>query len=57
MFKPLLTVALAAVVTLVSGAQTIAGQYDCIPAGAYTLCQNLWGEGTQRVCVCIIAQY
>ncbi|KAI0671215.1 endocellulase [Trametes maxima] len=27
-----------------ASAQTIAGQYDCEPAGAYTLCQNLWGE-------------
>ncbi|KAF8146864.1 endocellulase [Mycena galopus ATCC 62051] len=25
-------------------AQTIAGQYDCLPAGGFTLCQNLWGE-------------
>ncbi|KAH9889890.1 endocellulase [Cubamyces lactineus] len=25
-------------------AQTISGQYDCEPAGAYTLCQNLWGK-------------
>ncbi|KAG6896171.1 hypothetical protein C0992_009865 [Termitomyces sp. T32_za158] len=24
-------------------AQTITGQFDCLPAGAYTLCQNLWG--------------
>ncbi|KAI0823268.1 concanavalin A-like lectin/glucanase domain-containing protein [Trametes gibbosa] len=27
-----------------ASAQTITGQYDCLPAGAYTLCQNLWGE-------------
>ena len=27
-------------------AQTISGQYDCEPAGAYTLCQNLWGKST-----------
>ena len=47
MFKTLLAVALAAVLTLVS-AQTITGQYDCLPAGAYTLCQNLWGECTSN---------
>lgn len=23
---------------------TLSGQYDCTPAGSYTLCQNLWGE-------------
>ncbi|KAI8986250.1 endocellulase [Trametes punicea] len=27
-----------------AAAQTISGQYDCEPAGDYTLCQNLWGE-------------
>ncbi|KAI0738879.1 endocellulase [Daedaleopsis nitida] len=27
-----------------AGAQTITGQFDCMPAGAYTLCQNLWGK-------------
>ncbi|KAJ6497562.1 hypothetical protein C8R45DRAFT_983415 [Mycena sanguinolenta] len=27
-----------------ASAQTITGQYDCLPAGGYTLCQNLWGE-------------
>ncbi|KAJ7747768.1 endocellulase [Mycena metata] len=26
-------------------AQTITGQFDCLPAGGYTLCQNLWGKG------------
>lgn len=26
-------------------AQTIAGPFDCIPAGTFTLCQNLWGRG------------
>ncbi|KAJ7188769.1 endocellulase [Mycena filopes] len=25
-------------------AQTITGQFDCLPAGGYTLCQNLWGK-------------
>ncbi|KAG5735304.1 putative xyloglucan-specific endo-beta-1,4-glucanase A [Termitomyces sp. T112] len=32
-----------AIATASSFAQTITGQYDCIPAGSYTLCQNLWG--------------
>lgn len=27
-------------------AQTISGQFDCLPAGQYTLCQNLWGIRT-----------
>ncbi|KAJ7594872.1 endocellulase [Mycena floridula] len=26
-----------------SSAQTIKGQFDCMPAGAFNLCQNLWG--------------
>ncbi|THH02955.1 hypothetical protein EW145_g6660 [Phellinidium pouzarii] len=25
-------------------AQTISGAFDCMPAGGFTLCQNLWGE-------------
>ncbi|KAI1789967.1 endocellulase [Ganoderma leucocontextum] len=25
-------------------AQTLTGQFDCMPAGQFTLCQNLWGE-------------
>ncbi|KAJ7668736.1 endocellulase [Mycena polygramma] len=39
--------ALVALSTLFAGlnaAQTISGQYDCLPAGEFTLCQNLWGE-------------
>lgn len=44
MFKALLAVGFAIALTFASAAQTITGQYDCIPAGAYTLCQNLWGE-------------
>ena len=43
MFKILLALGLASLLKLVS-AQTISGQYDCMPAGDYTLCQNLWGE-------------
>ncbi|ETW74780.1 glycoside hydrolase family 12 protein [Heterobasidion irregulare TC 32-1] len=31
---------LAAAVT----AQTITGAFDCLPAGTFTLCQNLWGR-------------
>lgn len=27
-------------------AQTISGPFDCEPAGAYTLCQNLWGRAS-----------
>lgn len=38
---------LRVIVALASGiavtAQTISGQYDCLPAGGFTLCQNLWG--------------
>ncbi|KAF7362309.1 Xyloglucan-specific endo-beta-1,4-glucanase A [Mycena venus] len=26
-----------------SAAQTITGAFDCLPAGGFTLCQNLWG--------------
>ncbi|KAJ7270068.1 endocellulase [Mycena haematopus] len=29
---------------LSASAQTITGQYDCLPAGGFTLCQNLWGK-------------
>ncbi|KAI0369402.1 endocellulase [Pilatotrama ljubarskyi] len=29
-----------------ASAQLITGQYDCLPAGAYTLCQNLWGKSS-----------
>ncbi len=27
-------------------AQTISGETDCLPAGGFTLCQNLWGAST-----------
>lgn len=27
-----------------AAAQTLTGPFDCTPAGAYTLCQNLWGR-------------
>ena len=30
-------------------AQTLVGPNDCISAGAYTLCSNLWGAGTSRL--------
>ena len=41
-----LTATFASLLTLAASAaaQTITGQYDCMPAGDYTLCQNLWGE-------------
>ncbi|KAJ3930367.1 MAG: endocellulase [Lentinula lateritia] len=38
------TAASALSLALLSSAQTITGQYDCLPAGDFTLCQNLWGE-------------
>ena len=42
----LLAATLTALVSLVSGQvqpQTLTGAFDCLPAGAYTLCQNQWG--------------
>ena len=35
----------ASVVALASfaSAQTLTGAFDCLTAGAYTLCQNQWG--------------
>lgn len=44
MFKTLIALGLAGLLSFVSAQQTISGQYDCMPAGDYTLCQNLWGE-------------
>jgi len=41
-FVALLSVALLSAVS----AQTLTGQYDCTPAGAFTLCQNLWGKAS-----------
>ncbi|KZW03267.1 concanavalin A-like lectin/glucanase [Exidia glandulosa HHB12029] len=41
-FKSLVLAAYLAVAT----AQTISGAFDCEPAGAFTLCQNLWGRGS-----------
>ncbi|KAJ8077352.1 hypothetical protein PM082_001782 [Marasmius tenuissimus] len=32
------------VTSTIVGAQTISGPFDCLPAGDYTLCQNLWGR-------------
>lgn len=49
MFRSLLALALAPLLALTGAQQTISGQYDCMPAGAYTLCQNLWGE-----CTCVV---
>ncbi|KAJ7496847.1 endocellulase [Mycena latifolia] len=42
MFLPAL-VTLSGLFSL-GAAQTISGQFDCLPAGGFTLCQNLWGE-------------
>lgn len=36
---------------IVSSAQTISGPTDCLPAGGYTLCQNLWGASLYRIVV------
>ncbi|KAJ7876122.1 endoglucanase [Mycena olivaceomarginata] len=36
--------ALPILFTGLSAAQTITGQFDCLPAGGFTLCQNLWGK-------------
>ncbi|KAJ3994508.1 endocellulase [Lentinula boryana] len=38
------TIAIALSSAILSSAQTISGQYDCLSAGEFTLCQNLWGE-------------
>ncbi|KAI0770630.1 concanavalin A-like lectin/glucanase domain-containing protein [Fomes fomentarius] len=44
-FSTLVTlVALAASAVARPAETTLTGQYDCAPAGAYTLCQNLWGK-------------
>ncbi|KAI0747557.1 endocellulase [Fomes fomentarius] len=44
-FSTLITlVALAASAVARPAETTLTGQYDCAPAGAYTLCQNLWGK-------------
>lgn len=38
------SIAIAINLALLSSAQTISGQYSCLSAGQYQLCQNLWGE-------------
>ncbi len=45
MIRFLLSLTAAALVAVVSG-QTLTGAFDCMAAGDYTLCQNLWGERT-----------
>ncbi len=45
MFSKLVSIVLLATLSVLSNAQTIRGRNDCLPAGAYTLCQNLWGAG------------
>ncbi|KAJ3564042.1 hypothetical protein NP233_g4312 [Leucocoprinus birnbaumii] len=44
MFKKLFSLVALSQLSLLASAQTITGQYDCLPAGNYQLCQNLWGE-------------
>ncbi|KAI0345508.1 endocellulase [Trametopsis cervina] len=44
MIRALLSLVLVSLAATVCNAQTITGQYDCMPAGAFTLCQNLWGK-------------
>ncbi|KAI0088696.1 endocellulase [Irpex rosettiformis] len=44
MLRFLLTFVFASLAANLCRAQTIEGQYDCLPAGSFTLCQNLWGE-------------
>jgi len=46
MFLKLIPVVLLASFSAFSSAQTISGRLDCIPAGSYTLCQNLWGSAS-----------
>lgn len=36
-------------------AQTLTGQFDCMPAGNFQLCQNLWGECKLAVSTSILA--
>ncbi|KAF5384308.1 hypothetical protein D9615_003098 [Tricholomella constricta] len=36
----------ALIMSAVVVAQTISGPFDCLPAGQYTLCQNLWGRNS-----------
>ena len=40
------TLAILVALVATASAQTLYGQYDCMAAGAYQLCQNLWGECT-----------
>lgn len=51
MFLKLIPVVLLASFSAFSSAQTISGRLDCIPAGSYTLCQNLWGSGMFKIFV------
>ncbi|KAF5356771.1 hypothetical protein D9756_006704 [Leucocoprinus leucothites] len=46
MFKKLLSLVAFSQLCVLANAQTISGQFDCLPAGSYTLCQNLWGKNS-----------
>ncbi|KAF5384524.1 hypothetical protein D9757_006504 [Collybiopsis confluens] len=41
-----LTIASVLSIAAFSSAQTITGQFSCLPAGQYQLCQNLWGASS-----------
>lgn len=44
---------LAVSAAVVSAQQkTLTGKFDCLTAGAYTLCQNQWGTGKSLVHTC-----
>ncbi|KAJ3573362.1 hypothetical protein NP233_g2468 [Leucocoprinus birnbaumii] len=43
LFK-LISLVVLSQISLLASAQTISGRFDCLPAGSYTLCQNLWGS-------------
>jgi xyloglucan-specific endo-beta-1,4-glucanase len=45
LFKLFSFVAVLSHLSVLANAQTISGRFDCLPAGSYTLCQNLWGSG------------
>ncbi|KAF8648529.1 hypothetical protein AX16_006233 [Volvariella volvacea WC 439] len=42
----LLAFVTASLIAATVQAQTISGKFDCLPAGGYTLCQNLWGASS-----------
>ncbi|KXN81679.1 putative xyloglucan-specific endo-beta-1,4-glucanase A [Leucoagaricus sp. SymC.cos] len=46
MLYKLLSLTVIAQLSVLATAQTISGRFDCLPAGSYTLCQNLWGSSS-----------